>query len=205
MKPSAPHNVIVAAVDRTEATDQVVYTATSLARMIPGSELHLVHVIDIGQPPGALLVPPTETMNEGHVFLEELELRIAEHFPGRITTHIAADVPGQFIVKLASELDADLLVVGSHGKGGLARLLLGSVSQHVVNNASCAVLVARPKEQVAVPEIEPPCPSCLEVREATGGETLWCAQHSAKRPNARLHYEMPKPFALGSMLLRPDA
>lgn len=204
MKPSVTRNVIVAALDRTAATEQVVHTATSLARMIPGSEIHLVHVIDAGQPPGALSIPLTETMNEARIFLDDIKHRIAEQFAGRIVAHLAADLPGRLIVQLATEVEADLVVVGTHGKGGLARLLLGSVSQYVVNNAACAVLVARAKEREAVPEIEPPCPKCREVQNASGGETMWCTQHSAKRPHARTHYETPEPFAVGSMFIRPE-
>jgi len=205
MKPSAPRNVIVAAIDRTAATDQVIYTAASLARMIPGSEIHLVHVIDAGQPPGAISIPLTETLNDARVFLDGIKHGIAQQFDGRVFVHLTTDLPQRFIVQIATDLDADLVVVGSHGKGGLARLLLGSVSQYVVNNAPCAVLVARPKERMAMPEIEPSCPKCVEVRGATGGATVWCAQHAEKHVHGRTHYETPQPFALGSMLLRPEA
>lgn len=204
MKPSAPRTVIVAALDRTGATAPVVHSATSLATMIPGSELHLLHVVDAGQPPGALPIPLTATMNEARDFLEGIKAEIAEKFTGRVTPHLAASLPARHIVQLATDLGADLVVVGTHGKGGLARLLLGSVSQYLVNHAPCAVLVARPKEQIAVPEIEPPCPNCLEVQKATGGEKLWCEQHSTKRAHARMHYETPEAFGVGSMLLRPE-
>jgi universal stress protein A len=39
---------------------------------------------------------------------------------------------------------ADLIVVGSHGRSGMAKLLLGSVAAHVVSHAPCSVLVVRP-------------------------------------------------------------
>ncbi len=47
------------------------------------------------------------------------------------------------ICGVASELGVDVIVVGSHGHGGLGRLFLGSVSEHVVRHASCPVLVVR--------------------------------------------------------------
>ncbi len=205
MKPTAHRTVIVAAVDRTAATNQVVHTARSLACMLPGAEVHLVHVVEVGQPSGAHVVPLTDTLEAGSLFLDDIKARIAEQFTGRIVAHLGVDLPGRHIVELAKELEADLVVVGTHGKGGLARLLLGSVSQHVVNHASCAVLVARPKDEVAVPEIEPACSKCLELRKETGGEKQWCVQHSVKHAHARTHYATPQPFALGSMLLRPEA
>jgi nucleotide-binding universal stress UspA family protein len=49
--------------------------------------------------------------------------------------------PGTEILRVAGELDADLIVVGSRGLGRLGRLMLGSVSTEVVSGARCAVLV----------------------------------------------------------------
>ena len=54
------------------------------------------------------------------------------------------------IVALAEELQADLIVIGSRGLGGVRRALMGSVSDSVVRHAHCPVLVVRPeKEQAA--------------------------------------------------------
>jgi nucleotide-binding universal stress UspA family protein len=47
------------------------------------------------------------------------------------------------VCKVAAELGVDVIVVGSHGKTGFGRLLLGSVSEHVVRHAPCPVLVVR--------------------------------------------------------------
>ena len=52
--------------------------------------------------------------------------------------------PGESILSAAEAEAADLIVVGTHGRGPIGRLILGSVSEHVVRNASCPVLVARP-------------------------------------------------------------
>ncbi len=53
--------------------------------------------------------------------------------------------PGESIVSAAAAEAAELIVVGTHGRGPIGRLLLGSVSEHVVRNAPCPVLVARPE------------------------------------------------------------
>ncbi len=55
--------------------------------------------------------------------------------------------PGESIVSAAEAEGADLVVVGTHGRGTIGRLLLGSVSDHVVRNASCPVLVVRPSSR----------------------------------------------------------
>lgn len=51
--------------------------------------------------------------------------------------------PGPAVVAFASELGADLVIMGSHGRTGVARLLLGSVARHVLHHSSCSVLVVR--------------------------------------------------------------
>ncbi len=50
---------------------------------------------------------------------------------------------GAAICQLAAEIDADVVVVGSRGRGAIKRALLGSVSTHVTNNAPCPVVVVR--------------------------------------------------------------
>lgn len=70
--------------------------------------------------------------------------------------------------------------------------------------APCAVLVARAKAQEAVPEIEPPCPACVEVQRTSSGDKLWCQQHSSRHVHGRLHYEAPPSFGVGAMFIRPE-
>jgi nucleotide-binding universal stress UspA family protein len=51
--------------------------------------------------------------------------------------------PREVLVRLATAEKVDLVVVGSHGRGGLAQLLLGSVANHVVTHAPCSVVVVK--------------------------------------------------------------
>jgi nucleotide-binding universal stress UspA family protein len=61
----------------------------------------------------------------------------------RITTEVLAGSPKRAIVEDAERFGADLIVVGSHGYGGLKRFLLGSVSQAVALHAPCSVEIVR--------------------------------------------------------------
>jgi hypothetical protein len=137
-------------------------------------------------------------------------VRASALFAGRVSTHLGAGEPWREILQLATDLTADLVVVGSHRRKGIERLVLGSVSEQIVRKACCQVLVARPKDYgaAAIPEIEPACADCLATQRSTDGEKLWCAQHDHKRahPHARLHYSSPPPSCGGgSMLLRPES
>ncbi len=78
-------------------------------------------------------------------FVGEAEKLIRDRFPGArltIATEVLHGAPDQQIVDKAKEWDADLIVVGSHGRGFWGRML-GSVSDGVVHHASCSVLVVR--------------------------------------------------------------
>ena len=57
--------------------------------------------------------------------------------------HLAEGDPGEQIVRFAREQHADLIVIGTHGRRGISRLLMGSVAESVVRQASCPVLTVR--------------------------------------------------------------
>jgi nucleotide-binding universal stress UspA family protein len=59
---------------------------------------------------------------------------------------VAASSPAAAIIDYAKQTHVDVIVVGTHGRGGVSHLLMGSVAEHVVRNAPCPVLVVRPNE-----------------------------------------------------------
>ena len=75
--------------------------------------------------------------------LDSVAARLAERLSLR-STLVRSGHPADEIISAAREIDADLVVVGSHGLGNVKRFLLGSVSDHVLQYAHCSVLIARP-------------------------------------------------------------
>jgi hypothetical protein len=93
-------------------------------------------------------------------------------------------------------------VIGTHGRRGLKRFLLGSVAEGVVRMAHCAVLVVRPEEEKAeVPSIEPPCPKCVEERKKTEGKEFWCEQHRERHGQRHTYHYRDRVSSDGGMPL----
>jgi len=67
----------------------------------------------------------------------------------RIEPHVRFGAPAEQLLAQASESQAALIVVGTHGRRGLEHLLLGSVAEEVTQNAACSVLVARSQQPSA--------------------------------------------------------
>lgn len=183
---------IVAGIDYSETGDAALLKAFELASLQAHAEVHVVNVARTYGPnvylelTGALTAVPIEEASErlrSYVERKLDEFRDAQATRGGnlfdcAVTHLRLEGPAEEIAQLASDLEADMVIVGTHGRRGLRRLLLGSVAEAVVRLAPCSVLVVRPKHEHAdVPQIEPPCPACVETRKASEGRELWCETH----------------------------
>lgn len=82
-----------------------------------------------------------EAIQRGKNALKEL----AESFDLEVETIFKEGDPGHEIIRVAEQLNADLIVLGTHGYSGWKRFTLGSVAELVVRHAPCAVLTIRPK------------------------------------------------------------
>jgi nucleotide-binding universal stress UspA family protein len=73
-------------------------------------------------------------------------IRDIGYSPEQIETRLIEGSPGLALCRLAADVGASALIIGSRGRGGLKRALLGSVSDYVVRNAPCSVIVSRSTE-----------------------------------------------------------
>lgn len=118
---------------------------TAWFREVP--EIHLLHVqppIPIGR---ALAHVGKETLHSHYMEESREHLLGAQQrldTAGRFhTTHIHVGQPAEVIAKMANELGCDLIVMGTHGRGGIAGLVMGSIASRVLHLADCPVMLVK--------------------------------------------------------------
>jgi len=135
---------IIAAIDFSESSLLAMETALGL---VPdqGGRLCLLHVLEVprGIDPIGVLQPS----------IEELEAEAYERLKELVPDNPQKDIqiervvvrgsPAKTIAAQARERRADLIVVGTHGRSGLARMLLGSTAEALLRKAPCQVLVVK--------------------------------------------------------------
>lgn len=138
---------ILFAVDCEPVATHAAEVGVEIARTL-GAEIALIHVVDTTIDVGAEAWTNTELLGvaelQGRNLLADYRQKLA--LPGSALAIVAAGSPADEIVKAAREWPADLIVIGSHGRSGLQRALLGSVAEAVTRHAPCPVLVVREKE-----------------------------------------------------------
>ena len=145
---------IIVAVDESELAPKVLEHAFALARFSKAK----IKVVTVTEP-SVLIAPGAELMQVSTVqMLEELE-RIAAESAAKVlaratdaaatagvaveTEHVRRQYPAEGILRAAEAVVADLIVMGSHGRRGLGRLLLGSQVSEVLSRTKVPVLVVR--------------------------------------------------------------
>jgi len=201
-------SVVLVGIDFSETSLGALRAADNIARFAPNAELHLVHVL--GSPAVSLgsrdLIATSQLGFIGDLdrAREELDKLVGPALGGvsRVTGHVRVGAAAKAIVQLATDISADLVVVGTHGRTGFDRLLFGSVAEKVVRTAPCPVLTVRPKSVPIWEQIEPPCPDCVEVQRTSAGASLWCEHHSQHHPRAHTYHETPGTFGMGAQTFR---
>ena len=141
--------------DFSECSYHAGRTAAAIAEHF-GARLHVLHV----DPP---VTAPSEP--------KQLAAAVADLGAGLgIVTATAAGIPARQICAYASRVGADLIVMGTHGRTGISRAVLGSVSEAVVRSAACPVMTIPSAAPAWVPA--PPVEPVLE------GQCVVCAAQS---------------------------
>ncbi len=150
----SPQGPVVAATDFSDVSLGAVQTAAAEARR-RNSALHLLHASDVGLfalgQASAAAMP--YILSSSPITLEGLDNlhAVAKHRLDKTlaetnesgTTAVVAGSAADVIVQYAETIKAELIVVGTHGRSGLARLTLGSTAASVIESAPCSVLIVR--------------------------------------------------------------
>jgi universal stress protein A len=159
---------ILVATDFSEASDAALAYGRALSRSLGGT-LHVVHVVgnlsNLAYGPGGdgglpAMLPAIQQDIENAARKQLDDLLIAPEDPGSdverpppagrvLKNLICSNAPAQAIVEYAVQEHIDLIVTGTHGRGAVAHLLLGSVAERVVRLAPCPVLTVRHVEPTA--------------------------------------------------------
>jgi nucleotide-binding universal stress UspA family protein len=149
---------ILLATDFSDAAKETAAHAGALAQAT-GATLHLLHVIEefsYWESFALKTFPSPEVLGEleqsARLALEDLFEDEEQRKTLTVETRVRHGKPFVEIIRAARELEADVIVIGSHGQSGLAETLFGSTAERVVKKAPCAVLVVRhPEHEFALP------------------------------------------------------
>ena len=141
---SHAHSILVAAVKHTDADQEVIHAALALSRATLDVELNFIHVVDPQPSREGEAHPAPDLIADGSIFLDAIVAEALPLTPARVVGHLAIGNALPRILELAGDLDADLLIVGTHTHPRAALAWLwGSTSRRLVRLAPCTVLVAR--------------------------------------------------------------
>jgi nucleotide-binding universal stress UspA family protein len=144
-------SVIVVGVDHSSGATEALRFALEEAKLRDAT-LRAVHAWQFGYIgvkgiEGGLPVVGGELEEWGHAAAAALDVTLREAIPDagevEVERRVVEGAPAAVLVEQSG--DADLLVLGSRGRGGFAQLLLGSVSQQCAHHADCPVVIVRPE------------------------------------------------------------
>jgi nucleotide-binding universal stress UspA family protein len=137
-----PRQLVIVPVDLSSASLRAVDTARQL---VDGPEhIRIIHVLPVlaAAEPGVIWDTVDDSSRSEHAAQAVRERLLEAGYEGLDVSVVVGD-PGHEIADFAKQIGADLIVLPSHGRTGLTRLLIGSVAERVVRLAQCPVLVLR--------------------------------------------------------------
>jgi universal stress protein A len=131
--------------DFSEASLKAIEAATELKARHPDMEITLLHTLeDLPAPADPIVVPPDLLERKKEAASEQLETVAKKYnwaFDVNLHRLIEVGHPWQTICEVAKRQEIDFIVLATHGRTGLSRLLMGSVAEKVVRHATCPVMV----------------------------------------------------------------
>lgn len=137
-----PKKTVVVPVDFSDSTQGALEAAKDCA--FRNENIHVVHVVWTPDP-----APPFGTWNADDLAIRRQNARNKINELLEANDMLGAEIcvlsgePGQRIVEYTEQVDADLVVIPSHGYSGFKRMLLGSTAERVIRHTSCPVYVLR--------------------------------------------------------------
>lgn len=137
--------------DFSEQANAAFAVACSLAKQ-HDAEVLVLHVMPVPIAWGEYVPREAAVDYEKHV-KEDLLLPIRSPIPGvKVEHQLEEGTPEDMIALIAEDYGCDLIVMGTHGRKGLGRLLMGSVAERVLRTAPCPVLAVRMPPREEAPE-----------------------------------------------------
>ena len=157
---------ILVPTDFSECSDAAVRYGRALAEAF-GASLHLLHVVQDPYKQAwaaeGFAAPVTDMITQWESQARKrLEETAASCAPLDATVATRIGSPFYDIASYASEMNVDLIVIGTHGRGPLGHMLLGSVAERIVRRAPCPVLTVRHPQHEFVVEAVVPAASATE-------------------------------------------
>ncbi|MGE0792167.1 MAG: universal stress protein [Sandaracinaceae bacterium] len=139
---------LLCAVDFSDTSEHAASYAARLAKD-NGATLHFMHVFELPMlalPDGAVLPTPEWTAGASDKLQRALS-DLARRYGSGLTveTHLIEGLPGTEIDRVARDIGADAVIVGTHGRSGIAHLFLGSVAERIIRASSVPVIAVPSK------------------------------------------------------------
>jgi len=135
---------ILVPVDFSDCSKKALQYAIPFAKQF-GAELILVHVVEPYPLVPEMAPYDFENLHDGREELRSVQTTVSQQV--RSSASLRTGTPHLEITEAARELDADLIIISTHGRKGLTRRVFGSTTEKVVRFAPCPVLIVRERER----------------------------------------------------------
>ncbi len=147
---------ILVPLDGSRLSEAALKPAIDLAREHSGATIVLMRAVEVPTLPG---VDPTEAqvavVSEAETYLDRVAARLAEAGISRVKTSVWYGPPAPSIIEAAQTGRVGILVMSTHGRSGLGRLILGSVAESVVRGTRTPILLVRDEGAPVAPPATP--------------------------------------------------